>query len=327
MASNKIDLSGTLAASLQPDDIKIVCVPHTATILETVKTLSKNGIYSAPVVNEQEKKTLGLIDLGDVAAFLASLFFAKANTQDVNELKKVPNSQLGPFTPPHELQKKGVELRFRSQPVVDCMNFSKVNPYEPLPEKTTTVDQALQALTKVRRVVLTDESGNPVRVISQSSVVRWLGKNNKLIGETGKTSLSNLGAITKPLISVDSNIRGLDAFALLATKQFSSIGIRSANEGTLLGGVSVKDLGCVASNFAALALPVEEFLKMVRQLNLHTSYPTIGVTPNTTLVEAINKFAVTKVHRLYIHKSDTDTKDYDGLTTLGDIVRALAPLV
>jgi predicted transcriptional regulator len=296
----------------------VITVDSEATAKTVLETLSSNKIYSTPVWNASDAKCVGLVDLGDVVAYLVSLFKESAGVESYEELCKASTS---------DFDGGAIAERFWSTPVSMLVNFSGSNPYEPKSVDETTLADAVKVLARARRLVLVDEHCKVANVVSQSALVRYFATNlSALPAGVGAKTLAELNAVTKPLITVPSTVRAVDAFAVLAERHFSSVGIKTAKgPPATLGALTVKDVNLLLDNFAAIVLSVEDFMKIIRQKNLHTTYPTMGTPPTAALVDVVKKIHATKVHRLLVHpESGTAAADYNGLVSLGDIVRAVA---
>src|SRR3989338_5515453 len=153
---------------------------------------------------------------------LVSCFFKSANVATPEQLVSVSTTELDGVT---------IEAAFNSTPIATLLNCSGANPYSPLPSDTTTIADAIAALTKSRRLPLIDAAGKVVAIISQTNVIRFLAKHHNLVPESiAHKSIADLNAVTRPLLSIPDSLRAIDAFAILAVKQFSAVGITATGE-------------------------------------------------------------------------------------------------
>lgn len=315
MASDHSDALGVrLATETLDSKFKLVTLAHDATVKDALATFGTSGVYSLPVV--KDGLCLGLLDLGDVVFHLANSFYKHSDCSTYEQLWNVPSAQF---------KGEEIEASFFSATVSSLLNASGSNPYSPLPADTTTIRQAIHALTHVRRLPLVDTEGKVVSVISQTNIIRFLGKNKDFVpAAISNHSLEELAAITRPVLTISETHRAIDAFALLATKQFSGVAITAASgESTTIGTITVKDIALLSQGFSYSCAPVEDYVKVVRQQDLHTIYPTVGCPAETHLIDAIAKFAATRLHRLLIHPVGS-TADYDGVVSLGNLLRVIA---
>ena len=294
---------------------KLATVSSTAQVGEALALFKKTGVYSLPVLDEAGTP-LGLLDLGDLIFHLVSCFFKATGVSTYEQLWTIPTTE---FDGPK------IAAEFSGAQVAPLMNVSGANPWAPLPSDSTTIHDAILALTKSRRLPLLGADGKLTAIVSQTNIIRYLAKHKDLIPEAiVHQSITDLNAVTRPLIRVPDSMRAIDAFALLAVKQFSAVGITaSSGEPETIATLSVKDLSLLAQDFAYVIAPVEDFIKIIRQQDLHTIYPTIGCPASAQLVDVIVKMGATKLHRLLVHPIGS-TEDYDGVISLGNVLKVIS---
>lgn len=160
---------------------------------------------------------------------------------------------------------------------------------------------------------LDGEDEAPIRIvaiISQSDIVRFLHRHEHSL----RPSINNLKLhAVLPLapdavLSVASTVPTLEAFSLMHSHNRSVLGITEGVGGPLTGALSASDLrGLRHDQWASLALPVQEFIALVRPSPAHGVRGYRGgeprlltATPSEPLSSVLTILADEGVHHVFV---------------------------
>jgi len=281
---------------------ELIAIESSSSLGEAVQTLFNNDIYSAPVGEVATRKFSALLDLQDATAFLVSLFPSEEPPSDLAELD-------------------AISRRFNDTPVSSVVNFSGKNPFQEMPMASLLSD-VIEALVRGKnsRVVLTNESGQAVNMISQATVVKYLADHVELIGPKGKETVGELGIATKPVQSVSQTTPGLQALKRLVRLGVSHLALVN-EEGRLTGNLSVKDVRVLLRPGALRLLlgPVQELVHTSLRDNLKDPVPIVHADYSHSLERLIRRLAAVRIHRIYITDSAADLYP-SGVVALSDVL-------
>ncbi|KAK3266433.1 hypothetical protein CYMTET_24942 [Cymbomonas tetramitiformis] len=182
------------------------------------------------------------------------------------------------------------------------------------------------------RVLVFGIRGEVVNTLSQSDILRYIYHFKSEIKELTSQTVQELGLATSPVSTIPANIPAIMGFKTMHTRRVSGIAVVDAQDGRLVGNLSVSDIrGLSPAIFGCLAMPTIEFLN--RALNdeallharlqaakdesigakLSPSSPGLAATSglsrktvapimctgSTTLGEVMRNLVQHKVHRIY----------------------------
>jgi len=288
----------------------VVVVSADDTVAATCSVLDGAKVSSAVVYDYEKNAVLGLVDMLDIVAHLVASFPKE------EELKENISKALGISS-----------FVFAGEAIRFIINKSFVDAYVPLPKDCKLI-HALEPLANggLPRVpiVETPREGDPVekawdpatkapvvKVLSQWAVIDFLVQHRAKLAHG--FFLEPLEVLKDRLLQdtpllVDTHIRAIDAFKLIdATKRNALVMIDDNNEP--IRNLSANDLKVLLSeDVSSLLLPLPEFLS---KLSAHTeakpSRGVIGVTLNTTLIDAMAMIVQNRVHRLWVFGPDSKT--------------------
>jgi len=200
------------------------------------------------------------------------------------------------------------------------------------------------------RIAIFDESGEIVRVVSMSDVVRYLTSKVDALGGIGKTSIKTLGLCKeKPLglVTVKPTTPAIEAFAEMCEEPVSGVGVVDDDD-ELIANLSASDLRCIQpEHFGMLGLPTAEFLALLHGTSysgfshavsaskdnpffakmseggFRRSGPLLIVArPTDAFEEVLNKIVEHGVHRVYV--CEPESMRPRGVVTLTDILAFVA---
>jgi len=234
------------------------------------------------------EKYVGLVDMMDIAAFVISLLDEKKMSAKGYHGLAEENQKLATTT------------------VAEIAGKSGNNPFVPL-EKSSSLREAMVLMGKYhlyRLPIIDGDKQQLVNLLTQSEVVKLLGKNMKLLGSTADKTLKELGlGNPKKMQTVAFDAPAVSAFTLITKHRIGAVPVCGL-DGTLVGNVSAKDIRAVLQSpevFSALFKPVTQFLEMVHtDLKFESLVPAICCKQNATLRHVISMLNTSRIHRVYV---------------------------
>jgi len=267
---------------------KVVTISSKETLEEGFTKLATHNILSAPVYDEEQKKYTGFLDMRDLVSsvvFIAEQNVEFKSTKTLKDLLVNAKWVGGSYTVTY---------------------LSRRNKYSPIHKGATLIDAVKlmgQKGNKLKRLPLVDEQGNPLAIISQSTIIQYVHKHIKEISDPKfHETIAKLNFGTSPCASVHQNVTAIDVFKIMDSKGFSGIALTDQS-GKLTGNISSRDLKAFIKyiDFNLLITPVGEFVKHLRQTaQINISTPTITCFDYHTFEYVVEKLAATKVHRIYV---------------------------
>jgi CBS domain-containing protein len=300
---------------LAPQEVALVTVEASDSVETVLKRIAGANIYAAPVMDKG--RCVGLIDLIDLVHYLVSLFADLTNTQ-LGGKKKIIEKFALHFVNKAELE--DLKASYFRTPVVKLIDCSKQNAFVTVPIEGSTLRDLVRHLSShnIRRVAVVDASGKVVRILSQSTVIQYFVKHLDKLGPRAGQTLEAVGAITRNLVMVPSELRAIDAFLTMVEYRLSSV-VFVGEDGELIGTVSAKDLKGVLLDFYALILPVNDFVAMVRrEMTTKDTPPLINVQATDAVSHAMAKLAAVGIHRIYVLGHSRSPL---GVVSLSDILK------
>jgi len=147
------------------------------------------------------------------------------------------------FPKPDYVSSKRAVEEFLKKPVKDLIDVSGRNHYYSLPH-TAKFQEILQILSKpnIHRVIINNEAGDVVGILTQSSLIAFLHKNKDKMSTLVNQSINTLFPIgEKKVQTVDFDMFVIDALRQLVEKEISGIAVVD-NEGKIIGNLSASDL-------------------------------------------------------------------------------------
>eukprot|EP00698_Gefionella_okellyi_P004600 TRINITY_DN14207_c0_g1_i1.p1 TRINITY_DN14207_c0_g1~~TRINITY_DN14207_c0_g1_i1.p1 ORF type:complete len:372 (+),score=80.17 TRINITY_DN14207_c0_g1_i1:58-1173(+) len=305
--------------------IPIISLSTSDTIADAMKTLSKNHILAAPVLltgsiedTEDSAATdvfMGTIDVLDLLNSVVDEFSAdsrvlplhgKMRWEKFHEVAReftsksvfTVSSQLGTS----ELAYRGLEHQLLLQVIQDAF----VTPSH---------------TRHVHRVAVLNPSGQVIRIVSQSDIVRFLDHHADKWEALGRKSLLELGLADKALVTIAEDETALAAFQKIRAENVTAAAVVD-HQGKLVSNISASDLrGLHVDTFDRLLKPVKEFLLLGHydKTYLHLP-PPLTCSRESHFKDAVHLLASSGKHRLYVV---SDRMIPAGVVTLTDVLRVL----
>lgn len=275
------------------------------TVKQALTELDENKITSAPVLDIQNNRALGFVDMLDFVKYALDVAKEQQHTKDLWLRQIIKSTTL-----------------FGNEKLGKLIDDSGRNPFRPLTMNATLSDAAQIFRTGVHRIPIVNEKGEVVCIISQSDLVAFLHKNTDMFQAVLNKKVSDASAkLIHKVITVHMSSPVIDAFEMLYTKGVNAVAIVD-NDGRIVGNLSPADLkGIVGHSFESLYGDVDSFLKLVRSKEIQKQEHQVAtVSADSTLQAAVDRMMELHVHRIYIENVDRKPV---GVITLTDIISAL----
>lgn len=271
-------LDGRSVGELVGNSRPLISVNYNDAISDSLKKLEGGHVfggivYSGPVM-------VGLLDIKDVMSNLMK--FTRMQNKDFST---------------ESAQNIIDQGKMFSQQVVGA-----IVPRNAHLERVTRNSTVWEAATKMvnsneRRLVVVDEHGRPVNVITQFDVVKFLCENTSEFGEVCTRSVGSLQIGSSPVITATLDSCTAEALRLMMANNVRSVAIINSNEDReLIANLSLSDFkGLDEESFKSLSKSIFEFLLESQE----TPKPVVCCSEDDTLQDVIAMMVANKVHRVY----------------------------
>lgn len=288
---------------------KVVFLEHNINVEDTLAILEDKRISSAPVVNIQEGRFMGIVDMFDVVTCMLGVL-PQAQGGDVEwAADHFANTTMGQ--------------------VIEVTNTYEGFPIASNPVKRETFLPKVIELfwLGMHRLPVVNMENNIINVLTQSDLLAFMAQNMHLIGAIARKNLAecNLG-MTAPLVAKATE-QASTVVKRLHDKRISAVPVID-NDGKIVANFSISDLkGLTSKNFKDILMPVMEFLakrsSQEENFRCERSLHPLTVKRSDILEETIYKMVATRVHRLWV--VDDDMKPIGTISTT-DLMRAFLQL-
>eukprot|EP01080_Neovahlkampfia_damariscottae_P007222 gene7222-11537_t len=265
MSTVKEILEAVKVEECAPKSSKILVLSSEDHVPDALKKLIDMNIVSAPVINEETKEFLGLLDVVDILAFVVSIFDNKSTDKEHggNIFKSLTASE-----------------KYSKQPIGDITNIMH-NSITPVKVGTNLWDVLQIFVDGAHRVPVITEEGKLISILTQAAVVNTLAKHPNALGELGKQDVQTLKIEISGVGVVDQsgklmgNISARDLKYIKPNQIFSNM---------------LKSCG--------------QFISDIKQSIIEENAPVIAVNPDTKFSFVLGRMAVNRIHRLYVCDKD-----------------------
>lgn len=306
---------------------KVVVLDSKTDPKKAIEILIQQKIRAAPVIDNDNNKFIGVLDLRDTVKFALESY--KKQSSALTEIKQ-----------------KAMEY-LTSSPQITTQSLKYLSQMRKF--RTVSTDDNLlnvaNVLTKGCHIVgVIDKSKNTLcAIITQGQLFRrikklWLNKNKDnnnnddkkndddkeeaLLSDKCDISLKQLLAlkyITSPIKSIKNTVKAYEAFELMSKLDLSGLAVID-KDGVLIHNTSATDIKLWLIATSTLEQTIEQFLIEIRQLSLETKFPIAFCELDQGLSKVVNKLGATGYHRLWI--CDKDRKP-TGVIALTDIFKMI----
>ena len=174
-------------------------------------------------------------------------------------------------------------------------------------QSTSSLYDACQIFVqnKAQRCPIIDGQGKIVGIVTQADVLDFINQRINNIGSIVNNTVAQLKLGTKPVITVNRDVRTVEAYKQMHDSKISGLGIVD-DSGALIGNLSTRDLKYIDPDhiYAGLSLTTALFNERIRDADVDERSPAISCTEATDLGTVITKMSVNRIHRMYVCNSD-----------------------
>lgn len=315
------------------DQRKVVAFDKNTTVLDAARILKKENFLSAPVFDLEMKYFVGVLDVHDIARWVAlgyslekaykdhdfeSWSFAQGTVMDI--LEQSPKSRRIFIMESNQSLESAMKiLSFRDHRMLVSNSNSKEGGRVLVPQLS---EEGTLRYTEV-------ETQKQYALLTQSDVVRYIANNrSKLPGslmELFHKPLRDLGLVDmsahgEATLTISKEELVIDALLKMFDEGVTALAVVEKPRGELVHNLSGSDLRGLSPEMMKLLLQkrisVEAFLKEVRHQSNRPKHA-ISVTANNNLNDVIDKIVASKIHRVWV--VDKDSKPI-GIVSLTDII-------
>jgi len=276
------------------------------TVATVLDTFAKKNLSFAPVVNELSGKVIGLIGISDIVAGILQIVDRTASNASDELIQKGQN--------------------FSSLPVRYLIDLSKMNPFRII-EVGESVLKAMEMMAKegnLKVIIVVDDLGEPLGVITQSMIIRFIAENINIIGKEVLEKSANILDIVHPHVIQKVNLceSFIKVFDLLKESSIPTVAVVN-NDDVVVAWMSIEDFKGfteIREYLLNLIKPVGEVLMTHR--SSQTSEPTSTCQSSDTLDYIILKFATTHCPYMWIVNEDPK-KVPKGVVSLNDVFKVI----
>lgn len=283
-----------------PIEKEVVEIEGSACAWDAISLLVKNSVTSIPV--KGESGYVGFVDCLDIVCFINS--FISSSSANWKSMK--------------------IKSLLKEEPVRNVVNFAGRYPFKPIPEGSGLFEVLSEMKAGASRVPIVNSSGQVVKIISQSTILKQLGLHiHELNKDIVQSTISELKLGANSIEGVRVHDMTTAAISLMATKKLNAIGV-FMEDGHLLTNISTSDICIAIVHDYDLHQSVQSFITAVRTKFVFLKrqgrdFPAaVTVNPDSSIKNLILKLAATGLHRLYV--TDIHTNAPMGVVALADII-------
>ncbi|KYR00504.1 CBS (cystathionine-beta-synthase) domain-containing protein [Tieghemostelium lacteum] len=273
-------------------------------VQDAFKLMIEKKVLSLPLYDNTFRRFNKFIDMVDIVCFCMRNF----------QKKELVDLDLD-----YILESKEIFEKYKCGDICD---LSGRNAWCPV-ESTAPLSVAIDLMVKwnVHRIPVIDSEGNLVSILTQSRILEYLHSFIDRLEGTSKT-LEQMQIASNSIVSIRLDSLAIDAFKLIQEHSVSAIAVVN-KIGILCGNISVSDMKMIGYDGKLLSrmfLPVESFMEFIPKNDSVKMFNSgvVAVTQESTLEEIIEKFHLSKVHRLY--KVDKEGKPVQ-VVSQGDVLK------
>jgi CBS domain-containing protein len=267
---------------------------------QILKILTDHSITAVPVRDALHDRWLGFVEMTDIAEYILRVIKEAKTDEDLGQLLARK-----PLLGIHAAQ-----LFKRESPAKTFKTLSSED----------VLKDALELIVEkgFERFGVQDLTGKLIGVVSQTKIISFLSERADVF-EFSRKTVSELQLGYREVISVNQHELLKAAIEIILQMNIHGVGVVD-DQGKLVGNLSVSDLKIATSDEQLLQmfyLPTKQILAQQKQALIPSP---ICVQPGTTVEEVIEKFAITRVHRLYVLD---EKEELLGVITMSDLMSLL----
>jgi CBS domain-containing protein len=275
-------------------------VEATANASQIIRLLTDHGITAVPVRDASQDRWLGFVDMTDIAHYVLQLLKEAKTDEELGQL----------FARKPLLAVHAHQLFKRDSPAKTLRVLST--------EDSLKFALELIVETGLERFAIQDTTGKFIGVLSETKIISFLSERADAF-EFSRKTVAELQLGYREVISVNHLEHLKTAIELVLQMNVHGVGVAD-DDGKLIGNLSVSDLKMAASDEQLLQmfyLPTKQIIVQQKQNMIPSP---MCVQPLATVEEVIEKFAITRVHRLYVV---SEKEELLGVITMSDLMSLL----
>jgi len=308
------------------DKRRLVVLDKNMKIADAARLLQQENFISAPVFDKEMKYFVGILDVVDIARWVAlgcsleraykdkdfeNFGFADGTVQDIlNQSEK--SKRIFIFDSNQSLESAMKILSFRDHRVIVCNSREWHHVLLPVVSPQTNKIEFKEI-----------ETSKSYSILTQSDVVQYIfqhrDKFSPPLFQQFSQQLDVLGLVDvtsggASIVKAIKSERAIDGFLKMFDEGVSALAIVDKN-GRLVANLSASDLrGLTEDKLKFLGLPISKYLKAVGSSKLRKP---VTCSPKDSLNDLINKVVPSRIHRVWV----TDSSEIPlGVVSLTDII-------
>jgi CBS-domain-containing membrane protein len=274
----------------------IIYLDENSSVHDALQVLAKNNLISAPVRVSDAVDWLGFIDCLDILR-LAIHMYTNGSNNIAEDLKKIDKPEWSSWCRDiNTMQHR--DVRFGLTPLKKLIAGRPVDTFCPINDMGSVHELIEGILAKgAHRAPVMDDRNDIKAIITQSDIVQLLFNNMDVLGDMKEKSIQELKIGTHEVISMSIEAQAIHAFYLMIYHRVHAVALTHGSSGKLVANLSASDIkGLASENLSSLLLPVKKYL------NAHAKLKgvAISVKNDSTLEELITKFALFRVHHVWM---------------------------
>jgi len=275
----------------------LISVSYDDSINDALKKLEDGKVfcgvvYSGPVI-------VGLIDMKDI----------------VRNLVKVTRTEFKDFRQESVCNLIDAGKMFTQQVVGALIGASKGNPFQSV-TSNTSLWEVVQRINneKLQRLMVVDEHGKAVNIITQFDIVVFL---SKIVSEKGYRANQTVRGIgSSPVACVLYSECSAHVFQMMKNQAVGGFAVVDS-DGKLFGTICLSDLkGINEETFKLLSKEVADYLSAIHDGNVPSEHCNVTDTLDTLLSTMVHN----KMHRIYLVNKDRRPVS---VVSLSDILKCM----
>lgn len=282
-------------------------------VVDVFKKMTEADYLSVPVYDKASEKYVGLVDTGDLLAWVVNVYCHETTgTRDREPLKAM-------------MKQHAKSSLFLGEKIGKISDVSHRNPFVPIDYHATLAD-AVEKLAKGVHRLPVMQDGKVVGIISQSGVIKYLSAHPDLIPDEVAVLPALPMSRTKQLVHANMEDHVIDVCVKMVETGVSAVPVLGQNHMMIanFSASDVRKLLYVSPSRLSMVLesPLRSFLHefQASDAGADTRSPTMGINKDDTVSSSISKIKGLKIHRLWVISPQHHVQ---GVLTLTDILAFL----
>lgn len=257
-------------------------------------------MYHAPT-----SSYIGFLDVKDLVSWVVFREEEKASAETERKAVSAKNLGAAPIVVDIHCVYSSASRMYGAKTKIDVEYLARRHAFRPVEATATMVDVATAlSAPGVHRLPVVDD-GKVIGIMSQSNVVAVIAAHAAALASALDATISDTNIGCRPVLPVQTTDTALSTFQEMSRLNRSGVAIVDET-GRLVGNTSASDLKLVLADISAssslLQGSIFDFLAAVRQSTsaAYEKYPSIAVSPSSTVGHLVSRMAATKVHRLFV---------------------------